>query len=270
MKILALRDSNDITNQNLAYIIYYELEKRFYIEIADEVSKKQLPISLFIYMQDDKRSLNSLQSYEWLKQRIIPSERQNIVSILRDLHLNEYDEYRILTFNEGRCSQDDCYLVLINQDDLPDYIVNRFSNLIEYFIHLNDSKLLVFFKNGRIKRCDLKNIIKDDRFSSLINDYSRYEDLKLQAGGHGISFDDNLIIESSILYQKGFDLRITSNELYDVFKKLLISTNEACEILDCSRQNISDLVKRNKLIPFKQTNKDTLFLISDILQRIDK
>lgn len=61
----------------------------------------------------------------------------------------------------------------------------------------------------------------------------------------------------------------TSNQDLKAFiSENIITTMEAAEILNCSRQNIDFMVKTNKLIPIKQTLRDKLFLKSDILARV--
>lgn len=47
----------------------------------------------------------------------------------------------------------------------------------------------------------------------------------------------------------------------------VITTNEAAEILDCTRQNIKRLVDNGKLEPLRSLDKDRLFLRADILER---
>ena len=59
-------------------------------------------------------------------------------------------------------------------------------------------------------------------------------------------------------------------ELIKYLSKNIINTNEAAEILNCSRQNIDDLVKRKKLIPIRVLPRDRLFLKEDILTRTIK
>ncbi len=59
----------------------------------------------------------------------------------------------------------------------------------------------------------------------------------------------------------------TENELKNFISNNIISTSEAAEILNCSRQYINQLVKENKLIPVKKINYITLFLKSDIEAR---
>lgn len=44
----------------------------------------------------------------------------------------------------------------------------------------------------------------------------------------------------------------------------IIDTSEACEILDCSRQNVDDFVKREKLIPIRSMSKTKIFFKEDV------
>lgn len=47
----------------------------------------------------------------------------------------------------------------------------------------------------------------------------------------------------------------------------IVNANEACQLLGCSRQNIDDLMKRDKLHPIRKDAKYKLFLKSEIMQR---
>lgn len=60
----------------------------------------------------------------------------------------------------------------------------------------------------------------------------------------------------------------SKEELFKFLEGNLINTNEATELLGCSRQNIDDLVKRNKLTPIRVFPRDRIFLKEDILARL--
>ncbi|MDU4960222.1 MAG: helix-turn-helix domain-containing protein [Sporomusaceae bacterium] len=60
---------------------------------------------------------------------------------------------------------------------------------------------------------------------------------------------------------------MTNEELRAFIAEKIVNTAEAAELLGCSRQNIADLVKRGKLQPVKEMQKDRLFLKEDILAR---
>jgi predicted DNA-binding transcriptional regulator AlpA len=59
----------------------------------------------------------------------------------------------------------------------------------------------------------------------------------------------------------------TKEALLSYLKDNIINSAEAAEILGCSRQNIDDLVKRNKLKPIRVLPRDRLFLKKDVLAR---
>lgn len=47
----------------------------------------------------------------------------------------------------------------------------------------------------------------------------------------------------------------------------IINTSEALEILECSRQNLNNLIKRGVIKPLKDLPHDRLFYKQDILDR---
>ncbi|AOH54527.1 transcriptional regulator [Peribacillus muralis] len=49
----------------------------------------------------------------------------------------------------------------------------------------------------------------------------------------------------------------------------IINTTEALDILQCSRQNLNNLVKREVLTPIKDLPRDRLFFKEDIVKRKD-
>ncbi|MGF7049136.1 DNA-binding transcriptional MerR regulator [Paenibacillus sp. DS2015] len=59
----------------------------------------------------------------------------------------------------------------------------------------------------------------------------------------------------------------SKEELAEWISREVVGTSEAMEIMDCSRQNLHNFVKRGKLIPIKDTGRERLFLRSDVLER---
>ena len=57
------------------------------------------------------------------------------------------------------------------------------------------------------------------------------------------------------------------NELSDYIQHEIINTSEALEILQCSRQNLNNLVLRGVIKPIKDLPRDRLFFKEDILKR---
>ena len=60
---------------------------------------------------------------------------------------------------------------------------------------------------------------------------------------------------------------LTAEDFKAFASERVINAAEAAEILNCSRQYINELVKTDKLHPIKATEKNTLFLKSEVLKR---
>ena len=56
-------------------------------------------------------------------------------------------------------------------------------------------------------------------------------------------------------------------ELTEYIRSEIINTSEALEILQCSRQNLNDLIKREVIKPIKDLPRDRLFFKEDITKR---
>lgn len=60
----------------------------------------------------------------------------------------------------------------------------------------------------------------------------------------------------------------SKEELSKFISENIVDTSEAMALLNCSRQNIDDLVKRNKLTPIRSLTKTKIFFKEDILARL--
>lgn len=268
MKIFAIRDESANNQNDLAYLLYYEADKRFYIELPDNADQWETPLLLSSFVKKGKTTLNSYWSRLWVQQRIIPSDRQNLGQILKDNNLKEYDEFQLLMLGKGRCSQDEYYLVPIDESKLPEQIRKRFSKRIEDIVPLDDFALLVFFHDGIIKKCSLKEHFEENlRFNVLLHNEQYFSDAKLQPGGYGVEWDINLSISDSLLYGIGKTVPLTASDFQSFAVQRVVNVAEAAEILGCSRQNIDYLTKNGKLHPIKLSGKNTLYLKSEILKR---
>ena len=74
-----------------------------------------MPLSLFVYANNNKLDLCAEESYEWARSRMRPSGRQNNAHILRVLNMKEYDVFGILEYVMGRCDKDELYLAETTQ-----------------------------------------------------------------------------------------------------------------------------------------------------------
>ena len=268
MKIFAIRDETDNTRKDLAYLLYYETDKRFYIELPENTDPWETPLLLSSFAQKGEHTINSYWSRLWVQQRIVPSDRQNIGQILRDNGLKSYDEYELMMLCAGRCEQDDYYLVPMDESALPEEIVHRFRTKVEDVVPLQNCCLLVFFRDGTVRKCDLtKYFEKTQRFSILGKRPEYFSRVQMQTGGYGVQWDENLSVSDSMLYKMGKRIPLTADDFKAFASERIINAAEAAEILNCSRQYINELVKTGKLHPIKASEKNTLFLKSEVLRR---
>lgn len=269
MRIFAIK--NDEDKKTLAYLLYYEKAKSFYIELPDDADPWETPLILSSFAKKNITTVSSYWSKMWVQQRIIPSDRQNLGQVLKENNLSEYDEFDLLMLSDGRCAQDDLYLEEIIEGDMPEEILKRFEKKIEDIVPLQNYTLLVFFRDGIIKKCDIKKFFEKNTalktFLTINKDMFRY--VKVQPGGYGIRWEENMSIPDKELYDSGIEIPLSPADFREFVFHRVINAAEAAELLDCSRQNISDLIKRNKLHPIKTSGKNTLLLKSEIMKRID-
>lgn len=59
MKIFTIRDETDNSQKDLAYLLYYETEKRFYIELPEDADPWETPLLLSTFAQKGEHTINS-------------------------------------------------------------------------------------------------------------------------------------------------------------------------------------------------------------------
>ena len=268
MRVFAIRDEYDTTAKDLGYLLYYEKEKSFYIELPEDADPWETPLLLSSLLKDGEKTINSYWSRMWVRQRIVPEDRQNLAQVLRENGLKEYDEFELLLAGKGRCAQDDYYLEEITEESLLVKFAYRYEKRIEEMICLDDGCVLVFFRNGKIKKVDLKKVEHSNaQLNRLLKYDELYRKMRVQSGGYGVCWGEKNIIKDEQLYNAGEDVPLSKKDFCAFASHGLVGTAEAMELLDCSRQNINDLIKRGKLTPVKREQKNTLFLRSEVSQR---
>lgn len=271
MRVYAIRDEHDVSAADIAYLIYYEHDKRFYIELPDDANPWNTPLILSSILQRGSRTVNAYWSRIWVQQRIVPSDRQNIGQILKENGLDTYDEFELLVRADGRCAQDSYYIVEISLDDLPEYFDVRFDRKVEDVVALAGRRLLVFMRCGEVRLCDLTQFLAShEAFAPLASNEDYFRNVRIQVGGYGVSWSETLTISDRELYEIGIPIPVTQDDFVQYIQQRVITTAEAADDLQCSKQNIEDLVRRGKLHPIKESPKVKLFLKSEIGQRLWK
>lgn len=97
-------------NKIVGILNYNEQTKKYTIDIPEDVSYKEAPFMISLFLKKGIRFMDSDWSMRWVQSRIIPSSRQNIGEILRVNGMSSYDEHKMLLKNEGRSCQDEFYI----------------------------------------------------------------------------------------------------------------------------------------------------------------
>ena len=268
MKVFAIRNDEDCTQKDLGYLVYYAHDKRFYVELPDDADEWETPLILSSFLKRDQKTVPAYWSRRWVQQRIVPTDRQNLGQILRENGLDEYDEFALLLLANGRCAQDSYYIAEVPETVLQTKFPKRCAKKVEEVIPLRQNKLLVFFRNGAVKSCDVPALVKDSRFFlPVLASESIFQRVSIQAGGYGVCWSEAAEIADSLLYEAGESLPLSIDAFISFVSNRVVSSAEAAELIGCSRQNIGELAKHGKLHPVRSMQKSTLFLKSEILQR---
>ena len=266
MRIFAIKDDTMPKETILGYLVYYENAKSFYMEFTDGIDPWDVPPVLSAFIERGEYSIDSYWSLRWVQQRIIPRDRQNIGQILRDNNLREYDEFPLLLLAMGRCEQDDFYLEELPADSIPGLLSRRWQTKVIDVSPLEAPKLLVFFRNGAAKIVDLQTLHLSSCEPFLITQ-DRFNTVEVQPDGYGVYWNDRALVSHRDLYAHGITIPLTQQDLKRYVQSRVVSASEACSILECSRQNIDDLMRRDKLHPIRTDAKYKLFSKTEVMQR---
>lgn len=268
MRIYALRDEESEALGDLAILECYEYPRSFFFELPPDADPWALPFILHEFAQRGARTIDATWSLRWVQSRVVPPERQNLGEVLRENGLSDYGELGILALTEGRCSQDACYLVSRTAAELPAWYADRVSGRLADVFALSDYRLLALFRSGEAVWLSARELLGDRRtFSRILRDEAAFRRVSLQAGGHGAQWGEQLAISSEEMLQAGHPLPLSAEDVALVARQQLCGTNEVAQLLGCTRQNVSDLVRRRKLQVYKAEGRMQLFLRSDVLNR---
>lgn len=114
-----------------------------------------------------------------------------------------------------------------------------------------------------------------DTFAKTQDGLPEYDVFSLLLLGGGRCAQDDCRLEeiparalsAAQLYSRHTPVPLSPDDFRTFVQKRVVSTAEACELLDCSRQNIDDLVRRKKIRPVRADAKNRLFLRNELLQR---
>ncbi|MBO4390018.1 MAG: hypothetical protein J5825_04095 [Lachnospiraceae bacterium] len=262
MKIFRIMD--EYSASSVGTLLYYEKSKTFIIELETHLDEWTAPLLLTAFVRKGIYTIPRDMSFLWVKERVIPSSRQNIGAILANHKLKEYDEMKLLELSEGKCSQDEMYIQKL--DRLPDYVAERQQkNLTECFVSENGCAIC-FFVDGTTRKTELSKLTGVSNLDRVL----KYRELLLSGkpgpGGYSLTFDDACDIPATDLYAYGETIPFSLQDLTAFLSRNVYDTTESCRELECSRQNISYLIRQGSLTPVKEDVKGTLFLKGEVLK----
>lgn len=243
-------------------LLYFEREKAFIVELDDGLDEWTAPLLFTAYVKRGIFTIPRDVSLAWVRERIIPSNRQNINQILKNHKLKEYDEMKFLEISEGKCSQDS--LIVKKAEVLPEYVKKRMQHNLSDVV-ISDDSLLVFFKDDTVRKASFKKLYLMDGAEKLKNNSQLLESGRVGAGGYYVTFNNSIDIPAAGLYKAGTKLPLKKSDFLNFVRKNILDTSEVCGMLECSRQNLAYMLNKDILKPIKEDVKGNLYLKGDVL-----
>lgn len=262
MRIYEIIDSEN--EMSVGVLEYYEKEQTYIIELQEYLDEWSAPLLFTSFVKKNIYTIPRDISFLWVKERVIPSGRQNIKAILDTHKLAEYDEMKMLEISAGKCSQDSLYIKKL--DELPEYVLKRRKkNLVDCVI-CEENMLLCFFEDETVKKISLGQIEKVNGVDKVMRNLALFESGKVGTGGYCITFNDSIDIPSYVLYNVKSSLPLKKKDFDNFINKNILDTSEICDILECTRQNVSYMLRKGMLSPVKTEVKGNLYLKGDVLK----
>lgn len=261
MKIYEIIDEENAMSAGV--LLYYEKEKTCIAELPEYLDEWTAPFLFSVYVKKHIFTIPRDISFLWVKERVIPSGRQNIDAILKNHHMKSYDEMKFLEISEGRCSQDSLYIRKI--DRLPDYVVERQKHNLVECVPMDEHALLCFFADQTVRKMELAKLTGVEDVKKILKHEAVYQSAKIGAGGYYVTFNDSIDIPAGTLYEAGVVIPLKLKDFKAFVRKNVLDTTESSNLLECTRQNISYLVNQQQLEPIKEEVRGNLYLKGEVL-----
>lgn len=269
MKVYAIYDEELNADTAIGFLFYYEKAKEFIIELQDNLNEWEAPLLFQKLVKQGIYTVPKEMAYLWVKERVIPSGRQNIGSILKNAKLNEYNEMKLLELSKGKCSQDSCYIVEVAEEDIQDVIKERRCHNIKECFVAEDKQIICLFMDNSVRKVDLSELQEERKdIAYVMHNNELMNTIKIGVGGYSITFNDSIEIGVEYLRSKGELLPISAKDFYRFVETNIVDTTKACEMMQCSRQNLSYLINSKKISPIFSGTKQNLFTKGEIERTI--
>lgn len=141
-----------------AWLEYDEKKNNAVIRIDKNADLSLLPLIPEAFAKKGIYEVDSDWTLRFVRERVVPSSRQNIGAILKAHGLKYYDEYALLFDSKGYCSQDDCYL----EEETPETAyrerILKYASLVESVRIAAGLTQAELAQRSGIKQCNLSRI----------------------------------------------------------------------------------------------------------------
>ncbi len=103
--------------------------------------------------------------------------------------------------------------------------------------------------------------------SHPLRDSSLFQQAEVSPDGLQVLWPNGECRTASELYSASRSLPLTMGDLIELCRQNILSTSEAAELLNCTRQNVDNLAVRGKLHPIKSYKRNRFFLRGDVVRR---
>lgn len=261
MRVYELYDKDQ--NMSIGCLLYYEKERSFIIELNDKLDEWSAPLLFSNMVKERCFTASREQSKQWVRERIVPSDRQNIDSILANARLHEYDEFDLLVQSRGISSQD--YIRIRELSEPLYYVEERMKHNIAECVMCKENCMLLFFNDGTIRKVQLNECLSYAGIDKVIVNEALFQTGRVAAGGYCVTFNDSIDIPSMYLYGKGDVVPLTLDDFISFVKTNIMDSSETCDLLECTRQNLQYLTLNNHITPVKTNVKGNLYLKGEII-----
>lgn len=201
----------------------------------------------------------------WVKERIIPSGRQNIGAILKSAKMNEYNELILLGLSKGRCSQDGCYLEEIDYGHIPEDIRQRSDRNVEECFCVANQMVVCMFRDQLVRKVSLPMLERQFAdVACVLKNQALMNSVKVGIGGYSITFNDSIEIPVSALRDEHVSMPLSAEDFRSFVRCNIADTTKVCDLLQCSRQNVSYLAGTGRLVPILSGTKENLYTLGNI------
>ncbi len=264
MIIFEIRDKAE-KERLLGYLFYYKRSRRFFTELRSELDEWSAPFIFAGLVRRGIYSIDSVWSGKFVAQRIIPPDRQNLGNILRENGLKTYDELKLLLLSNGRCAQDELYLIRKKAEDILPEIRERLEKKVLDVMSLGSFRTLVFFRDGKSRVANIKTLCGEDRsFGNILGSEENFRNVRVSPGGNGIEWGEERFISAERLRDEGNDADISYDDIKHFIRDRLADTGETSGMLGCTRQYVKQLADRGRIAPAREWANQSVFMKGEL------